>query len=200
MSDLEKEAYQEPEPFIPYASDENIGPQLREVLDRYEDRMGFYPNALKFYLHRPEIAETLWTLNDRVMRHESSTLDQRLKRELAALASKMNSCDYCSTHHGFMLKRDSNADGEGWDMSGEELNTLLSAEKKAATDKEQVCYDFVTEASLDPTGVPDEIYDRLKEHLTPNEIVELAAVVGFWKMYNTIHDSLKVPIEKMLME
>jgi len=36
--------------------------------------------------------------------------------------------------------------------------------------------------------------------LTPPQIIELACVVGFWKMYNTIHDSLRVPIEAHLLE
>ena len=42
-------------------------------------RMGFLPNALKLYAHRPEIAETLFRLNSDIMRDPSSTLDQFLK-------------------------------------------------------------------------------------------------------------------------
>jgi hypothetical protein len=33
---------------------------------------------------------------------------------------------------------------------------------------------------------------RLKKHLTPAQIVELACVVGFWKIYNTMHDSVQI--------
>ena len=53
----------EAEPFIPYVSKENMPKQLMPVLEPYEKRMGFVPNALKLYAHRPEIAETLWRLN-----------------------------------------------------------------------------------------------------------------------------------------
>ena len=35
--------------------------------------------------------------------------------------------------------------------------------------------------------------------VTPPQIVELACVVGFWKFYNTVHDSLHIPIEKHLL-
>ena len=31
------------------------------------------------------------------------------------------------------------------------------------------------------------------------EFVELACVVGFWKFYNTVHDSLHIPIEAHLL-
>jgi alkylhydroperoxidase family enzyme len=47
--------------------------------------------------------------------------------------------------------------------------------------------------------VPQELLDRLKRHLTPPQIVELACVAGFWKFYNTVHDSLHIPVEKNLI-
>ena len=190
---------EEEAPLIPYVNDiSNVSEELSGILESYNERMGFYPNALKLYLHRPQIAETLWALNNRIMRDQSSVLDQRLKRELGALASKMNSCDYCTTHNTHVLKRNSGVDAEGWDMPETDLDELLLGNKQGASAKDQVCYDFVKYASLDPGEVPEEIYDRMKEHLRPEEVIELAAVVGFWKMYNTIHDSLRVPIEQAL--
>ncbi len=89
----------EQEPFIPYVEEKDYPASLRPVLDPYIRRMGFLPNALKLYMHRPEIAETLWKLNSNVMRHPSSTLDQGLKRRLGAVASRTNGCTYCTSHH-----------------------------------------------------------------------------------------------------
>ena len=76
----------EAHPFFPYMKEENFDPRLKPVLDPYKKRMGFLPNALKLYAYRPEIAETLWALNSKVMRDPTSTLDQLLKRKLAAVA------------------------------------------------------------------------------------------------------------------
>jgi len=36
---------------------------------------------------------------------------------------------------------------------------------------------------------------RMKEHLTPAQIMELACVVGYWKFITTVHDSLNIPVE-----
>jgi AhpD family alkylhydroperoxidase len=66
--------------------------------------MGFLPNALKLYAYRPEIAETLWKLNSNVMRDPTSTLDQLLKRKLAAVACATNGCAYCTASHGAAAK------------------------------------------------------------------------------------------------
>src|ERR671924_2422362 len=83
------------EPFIPYVPDEKVVERLRPVVEPYMKRLGFLPNALKLYAHRPEIAETLFKLNSNIMRDPSQALPQFLKRKLSALASKTNGCAYC---------------------------------------------------------------------------------------------------------
>jgi uncharacterized peroxidase-related enzyme len=188
----------ENQPFIPYVDAKDTPANLKPLLDPYVARMGFLPNALKLYMHRPEIAENLWKLNNNVMRDPSSTLDQGLKRRLGAVASKVNGCAYCTTHHCTILKTPAGVGSEGWGLTHEELVELMRGEDEPRDEMERACFDFVRAASTDPRTVPDDVYDRLKQHLTPPQIVELACLVGFWKMYNTIHDSLRIPIEEHL--
>jgi uncharacterized peroxidase-related enzyme len=189
----------EAEPFIPYVREEDFAPNLRPTLDPYKKRMGFLPNALKLYAHRPEIAETLWALNSKIMRDPSSKLDQFLKRKLAVVACATNGCAYCTAHSCSMLKKGRESDFEGWGLKEEELQGLITGEADAKNDMERACFDYVRSASKDPTSVPDEILGRLKKHLTPPQVVELACLVGFWKFYNTVHDSLHIPVESSLL-
>ena len=190
----------EAQPFIPYVREEEFSPKLKPVLAPYKKRMGFLPNALKLYAHRPEIAETLWKLNSNVMRDPSSALDQLLKRKLAAIACATNGCAYCTAHSCSMLKKPRDDDFEGWGVSEEELQALITGEIEPKDEFERVCFDYVRAASADPTSVPDEILQRLKKNLTPAQIVELACVVGFWKFYNAVHDSLRIPVESQLLQ
>jgi alkylhydroperoxidase family enzyme len=192
----------EGEPFIPYVKEENFDPRLKPVLDPYKKRMGFLPNALKLYAYRPEIAETLFTLNSRVMRDPSSALPQLLKRKIAALCCAVNGCAYCTAHSCNMLKRPSSGDpmnNEGWGVTEEELQAIISGEHEPANEMERASFDYARAASEDAPNVPMEILERLKKHLTPPQIVELACVVGFWKFYNTVHDSLHIPVEEHLL-
>ena len=85
-------------------------------------------------------------------------------------------------------------------MTHEGLLDLMRGEDEPENEMERVCFDYVRAASENPRTVPDEVYERLNKFLTPPQIIELACVVGFWKMYNTIHDSLRVPIEEHLQE
>jgi len=189
----------EPEPFIPYVPDAEVVNRLRAMVEPYMKRMGFLPNALKLYAHRPEIAETLFKLNSNIMRDPSSTLDQFLKRKLSAIASKTNGCTYCTAHCCSMLIRSSGMGPEGWGLSEDEVHDLLSGDYQPKDELERAAIDFVVAASTDASSVPDEILERLKQHLTPPQIVELACVVGFWKFYNTVHDSLHIPLESSLL-
>lgn len=190
----------EAEPFIPYVLESEFDARLRPVVEPYKKRMGFLPNALKLYAHRPEIAETLWRLNSNIMRDPSSTLDQLLKRKLAAVACATNGCAYCTAHSCSMLKKPKGDDFEGWGMSEADLQAIVAGTFQPANEMEGVCFDYVRVASKEPTGVPDELLQRLKQHLTPPQIVELACLVGFWKFYNTVHDSLHIPVESELLQ
>ncbi len=189
----------EPEPFIPYVPDEHVVKQLGATVEPYVKRMGFLPNALKLYAHRPEIAETLFRLNSNIMRDPSSTLDQFLKRKLSAVASRANGCTYCTAHCCSMLIKSSAMGPEGWGLKEDEVHDLLSGDYQPKDELERACIDFVVAASTDAAHVPDELLERLKQHLTPPQVVELACVVGFWKFYNTVHDSLHIPLESSLL-
>jgi uncharacterized peroxidase-related enzyme len=189
----------ETQPFIPYVKDDDFDPRLRAVVEPYKKRMGFLPNALKLYAHRPEIAETLWKLNSNIMRDPTSKLDQLLKRKLAAVACATNGCAYCTAHSCSMLKKQKGEDFEGWGISEAELQDIIIGTYQPKSELERACFAYVCAASEDPTAVPDEILDDLKKHLTPPQIVELACVVGFWKFYNAVHDSLHIPVESELL-
>src|SRR5436190_24034799 len=114
----------EAEPFIPYMRESDFDPRLQPVVEPYKKRMGFLPNALKLYAYRPEIAETLWKLNSNIMRDPSSTLDQFLKRKLAAIACKTNGCAYCTAHCCSMLRKPKNMGPEGWGLDDSEVYDL----------------------------------------------------------------------------
>jgi alkylhydroperoxidase family enzyme len=189
----------EGKPFIPYVPENEYPAKLKPVLDPYIARMGFLPNALKFYMHRPEIAETLWKLNSNIMRDPSSTLDQLLKRKLAVVCCAINGCAYCTAHSCSMLKKPAGPGAEGWGITDDQLTELITGKAKPADAMEAACFDYVRAASSDPSNVPDHILENLRAHLTPAQIVELACVVGFWKFYNTVHDSLHIPIEQQVL-
>ncbi len=179
------------EAFIPYPP---IGDNLEQVpihvrpeLHYYISRMGFLPNTLKLYLHMPWAAEWLFKLNNATMRDERNHLTEHFKYKLSFVASRDNECTYCTAHTVNVFK-------QRWEKSEQELESILLLED-AADEREAAAFGFVHQASLDPKGVTDEMRERLAEHFSPQEVMEIVLVVGFWKMYNTMHTIMDAPLE-----
>jgi alkylhydroperoxidase family enzyme len=88
---------------------------------------------------------------------------------------------------------------EGWGLSQDEMLKILDDDYRPGNPMEAACFEYVRTASADPSNVPAGVLNELKKHLTPPQIVELACVVGFWKFYNAVHDSLHIPVEEHLL-
>lgn len=185
-------------PFIPYADRDALPEQLKTPLDAYEARMGFMPNALKLYMHRPELLACLIQLNNTVMRDPSSTLDAGLKRRVAAICSYLNKSAYCVAHNTNTLMTDEDSDGEGWDFTDDDVMKLLDPAYAPDDPAERAAIDYARAASLDHSNVARSVLDSLADLMTPAQVVELGCVVGFWKMYNSIHEALHIPVEEAL--
>jgi len=179
------------EAFIPYPligdNLEHVPINVRPEVHYYISRMAFMPNAIKLYLHNPWSAEHLIKLNNAVMRSEQGSLSEEFKYRLAIIASRDNECTYCTAHHAKTLQR-------RWQYTPDDIASVLSLDEPA-DEREAVAFEFVHQSSLDPAGVTDEMRERLAQHFTPSEVMEIVLVMGFWKMYNTMHTAMGVPLE-----
>ena len=184
------------EAFIPYPAIgddlEHVPINVRPEVHYYISRMAFLPNAIKLYLHNPWSAEHLIRLNNAVMRSEQGALSEEFKYRLALIASRDNECTYCTAHHAKTLKR-------RWRYSEDELERVLSLDEPA-DEREAAAFEFVHQASIDPSGVTDDMRARLTEHFSPSEVMEIVLVTGFWKMYNTMHTAMGVPLEDPVLQ
>ena len=190
----------ESDPIIPYADMENTPEGMKKPLADYVKRMGFLPNALKLYMHRPEILQCLIQMNNTTMRGESSHLDAELKRRVSILCSALNHSAYCVAHNAATLKKAGDGGGEGWGYSDDDVSKILDPDNDDIDEVEAACFDYARAATIDASEVPEQVVRRLAEVLTPPQVVELACTVGFWKMYNTIHESLYIPLEDALTD
>ncbi|MDD9821782.1 MAG: carboxymuconolactone decarboxylase family protein [Gammaproteobacteria bacterium] len=177
--------------FIPYPdlgeSFENVPVYLRPDLFYYSARMGFKLNCNKLYMHVPWIAQHMIHLNNAIMRDERNNLSEHLKYRIALAVSRTNECPYCVSHHAGTLKR-------RWEYEDDDLENLLHLDPPT-DEREAAAMEFATQASLDSAGVTDELRAKLAEHFSPQEVMEIVILVGFWKMYNLMHAAMAVPIE-----
>ena len=126
------------------------------------------------------------------MRDERNGLSEHFKYRLALVASHENNCPYCVSHHACTLMR-------RWGYNDEGLENVL-ADAPPADEREAVAIEFVRQASRDAGSVTDELRARLAEHFTPQEVMEIVLVMGFWKMYNVMHVAMALPIEDPVIQ
>ena len=60
---------------------------------------------------------------------------------------------------------------------------------------ERVALEFAVAAAAQPNAVTDELFDRMKQHWSENQIVEIVAVISFFGFMNRYNDTLATPLE-----
>ena len=66
------------------------------------------------------------------------------------------------------------------------------------TDVEELLMDFGSAICVNPHDIPDELYDRLKEKFTDEQIVLLIAFAGIMYATNLFNTVAKVPLDEIL--
>lgn len=143
------------------------------------------PGSVATLGYRPDILNAVGGLWQAVM--GGGVLDPELKYLAGYLASMSAGCRYCSAHTA------TNAAKAGtparvaavWDY---ERSPLFDERDRAALR-------FAQLAGQSPGGVEDADADALKRHFSPEEIVELLAVVGIYGFFNRWNDALATQLE-----
>jgi AhpD family alkylhydroperoxidase len=132
---------------------------------------------LNYYQVDPEAAKPLLALEERF---KSGPLPHTLIELVKTRASQINGCAYCLHMH----TSDALKEGER-----PERLFLLDAwrESRMYTPKERAALAWTEALTLiSETGAPDEDYDRLKDHFSPEEIVDLSLLIATINAWNRL--------------
>ena len=68
------------------------------------------------------------------------------------------------------------------------------------TEAERVALDFAVAAASQPNDVSDELFAKMKQHWTENQIVEIVATIALFGFLNRWNDTLATPLEEEPIE
>jgi len=111
---------------------------------------------------------------------DSCGLERPLLELVRLRASQINGCAFCVDMH----TKDARAMGET-----EQRLYLLSAWRECPfyTDRERAALEWTEAVTLvSETHVPDEVYERVKRHFSPMEIVNLTAAIAMINTWNRL--------------
>ena len=118
---------------------------------------------------------------------QKSGLDPLLRELVKVRASQINSCAYCLDMH----TKDARAHGET-----EQRLYGLNAWREAPyyTDRERAALEFTEYLTLiADKGVPDELYARMKEQFSDEEIIHLAFAIAQINAWNRLAITVRAP-------
>ena len=171
---------------ISYAEKSAIHERLQNLFDDMST-YGTFGSLVGAMAHRTPIFEHVFgMLTD--LRNEGVLPRRYLELALVAV-SKVNSCDYCVAHHAPFLTI------EGVTPAGAE-NILQYENHPEFDDIDKLVVEYSIEVTSNFHRVRDNLFDRLRDHFSEEQIVELTWRIALCGAFNRFNDVLQLDIEE----
>jgi alkylhydroperoxidase family enzyme len=165
----------------------STSPELDEDFAIFVDILGFVPNSLLTMQRRPKMVKGFGALTRAVMDPEGP-VDLGFLRLVAHFASRASGCQYCEAHsliaagiHGI----DEDKIAAVWDYQTSDLYT----------EAERVALDYALAAGAVPNAVDDALMERMRQHWTDEQIVQILGAVSLYGFLNRWNDSMATDLE-----
>ena len=163
---------------------------VRPVYERFSNEYGPFLNQVKVFAHRPPALKHIMGL---LLDLADETLLPKRHLEIALVTvSKLNECTYCVAHHAPRLV------DEG--LSATTVANILDPDCEGLDDIDRLVRDFAVEVTLRSNSLRDDIFDRLKQHFSEEQIVELTLRTALCGFFNRFNDTLQIGMETGVIE
>jgi uncharacterized peroxidase-related enzyme len=162
--------------------------ELKPAFDQYRRSLGFVPNSVLIMQRKPKLVKALAQLAAAVWDPES-LVNVGFKRLIAHMASRASGCRYCMAHTA------GGALHLGVDPA--KLEAIWSyASSPLYSEAERVALDFSLAAASVPNAVDDELFAKMRQHWSDDEIVEITGVISLFGFMNRWNDTMATPLEQ----
>jgi len=171
-----------------FPSQEKEDKDFQDLIQFFNETLGFCPNSVKTMYHRPSIAYAFIELNKAVMENKGR-VSSSLKRLIGFISSNVAGCNYCQAHTIRAAER--------YGATEEKLKNIWEFRSHPAfTEEERAALDFAFASSIIPNAVDDVIAENLRLHWSEGEIVEILGVIALFGFLNRWNDSMGTALEQ----
>jgi alkylhydroperoxidase family enzyme len=160
-------------------SNDQAGPVVRLVyrfmtrgmkkLTGREPARGNGIEPVQIWAHRPKLMTAMGKFAGAA--RKGTTVDQRISHLIELKGSQMIGCEYC-VDLGSQICRNSG-------FSDEELLALPRyRQSDLFTEREKLALDYAVAVMRTPVAVTDELFTRMKEHFSDEQLVEMTALLA----------------------
>ena len=145
-----------------------FGPRMMRKLTGREASIGSGIQPMEVWAHKPKLLTAMGKFNGAV--RKPGALEQRIRNLCELKGAAMIGCEFC-VDLGSQICRNSG-------FSDEELLAIPRYKSSELfEEREQVALDYTVAVMRTPVDVSDELFARLQEHFTTEQIVELTALL-----------------------
>jgi len=145
-----------------------FGPRMMKKLTGREPQVGSGIEPMQIWAHQPKLMFGMARFNQAVRNGKS--VDQRLKNLVELKGAQMIGCEYC-VDLGSQICRNCG-------LSDDELLALPRYRNSDLfTEREKLALDYAVAVMRTPVEVTDELVDRMKQHFSSRQLVELTALL-----------------------
>ncbi|SRR5579884_367500 len=145
-----------------------LGPRAMRKLTGRDPQTGSGLEPVELWAHQPKMMMAMGKFNQAIRKGKS--VDDRVKNLVELKGAQMIGCEFC-VDLGSQVCRNSG-------FSDEELLALPRyRESGLFTEREKVALDYAVAVMRTPVEVTDELFARVKEHFTDEQLVEITALL-----------------------
>jgi len=159
---------------------------LGPLFAKGKEIMGFETMDGLIMAHQPDMLLSSTDMIISVL--QKGSVDPGLKRLMGYVCSTASGCTYCSAHTNYTARFynvEEQKMKEAWNY---ESSSLFSESEKAALH-------LAKQSSSYPNATSDEDFDRLKQHYSEEEIVELVFTISLYAFLNRFNSTMQTSLE-----
>lgn len=169
---------------------DEVAEPLRPTYRRFVEEYGPFLNQVRVFAHRPPALKHIMGLL-------LDLADERLlaKRHLEivlVVVSKLNECSYCVSHHQPRLVE--------LGLDAETAQRILEPDCPGLGELDRLVRDFAVQVTNSPQTLRDSMFERLREHFSEAQIVELTLRTALCGFFNRFNDALQIGLEDELLD
>jgi uncharacterized peroxidase-related enzyme len=163
-------------------SNEQASPQARTLFGGIESAFTMVPNIFRIMGYAPKVLEHTLGLNQAIQ----SDLDPKLRELAYVTASRINHCGYCEHYHTMFARKAGVSDGQIKQLG-------FTIDEAAFTEVERLVIRFADEWTRQGKASA-AVVQALTKHLTPAQMIVLAATVGLANWTNRFNETFDVQL------
>ena len=145
-----------------------LGPRMMKKLTGRDPQTGSGLEPIEIWAHQPKMMTGMGRFNQAVRKGKS--VDERTKNLVELKGAQLIGCEYC-VDLGSQICRNSG-------FSDEELLALPRyRQSELFTEPEKTALDYTVAVMRTPVEVTDDLFARMKEHFSDEQMVEVTALL-----------------------